>query len=381
MYFKESDVSSQCSSSSNQSTLSTNDSSSPPSSRSSSLTPRSNSPPLPSRSSSPLPRPSSSNAQSGNSTPNTSDSFSTSTPRSDLPLPSRSSSPSLRSSSPPPRPSSSNAQSGKSTPNTSDSFSTSTPRSNLPLPSRSSSPFLRSSSPLQRPSSSNAQFGKSTQNTSDSFSTSTSKSNLSSSRRSSDTSSSTQLSSDKAYVDFSEVLKKKPNKAEDIYSVLTSNFIPPENTWNQSIKEYPKAGIGKVEKRSFQRSMCPDGFAYSLQNKGVYCVLCSLLVTDDVLQRSGLKVFISTPCSDWKRIKEKMKIHMQSKVYLLADTKKVANIKAFEKGVSIKSFYQERLREKRQKNTEVLHTLVDSILYLAIQGLPLRGHDESLKDD
>ena len=163
--------------------------------------------------------------------------------------------------------------------------------------------------------------------------------------------------------------------------MLTSNFIPPENTWNQSIKEYPKAGIGKVEKRSFQRSMCPDGFAYSLQNKGVNCVLCSLLVTDDVLQRSGLKVFISTPCSDWKRIKEKMKIHMQSEVHLLADTKKVANIKAFEKGVSIESFYQERLREKEQKNTEVLHTLVDRILYLAIQGLPLRGHDESLKDD
>ena len=257
-----------------------------------------------------------------------------------------------------------------------------TPRSNSPpLPSRSSSPSLRSSSPPLRPSSSSVQSGKSTPNTSDSFSTSTPRSNHSFSRRSSDTLSSTQPSSDKAYVDFSEVLKKKPNKAEDIYSVLTSNFIPPENTWNQSIKEYPKAGIGKVEKRYFHKSMCPDGFAYSLQNKGVYCVLCSLLVPDDVLQRSGLKVFVSTPCSDWKRIKEKMKIHMQSEVHLLADTKKVANIKAFEKGVSIESFYQERLREKREKNTKVLHTLVDSVLYLAIQGLPLRGHDESLKDD
>lgn len=283
----------------------------------------------------------------------------------------------------PTRTSSNTARSNSSPPSSRSSSLTPSPRSNSPqLPSRSSSPSLRSSSPPLRPSSSSVQSGKSTPNTSDSFSTSTPRSsNHSFSRRSSDTLSSTQPSSDKAYVDFSEVLKKKPNKAEDIYSVLTSNFIPPENTWNQSIKEYPKAGIGKVEKRYFQRSMCPDGFAYSLQNKGVYCVLCSLLVTDDVLQRSGLKVFVSTPCSDWKRIKEKMKVHMQSEVHLLADTKKVANIKAFEKGVSIESFYQERLREKREKNTEVLHTLVDSVLYLAIQGLPFRGHDESLKDD
>ena len=158
----------------------------------------------------------------------------------------------------------------------------------------------------------------------------------------------------------------------------------------ESILVSHKSGHRYCSKTLFQH---PDGtkrqwISYSMEKSAVFCIPC-LLFTDPVLRGEHVRfnqgnAFTNGGFHSWKKQHSFVLKHEASSAHRNA----VIAQAVFSKEQSIQHCLNEqskaeleRKKNEVAKNRTILARIVDAIIFLGQQGLPLRGHRESLVDD
>ena len=86
--------------------------------------------------------------------------------------------------------------------------------------------------------------------------------------------------------------------------------------------------------------------------------------------------------TNWKKAGDGLNKHQSSQLHLLAVQKQKLNSDRFAKQKGgIDTLNAKEIKERAITNTEILKGIARSVVFLGTQGLPFRGHDESLEND
>ena len=98
--------------------------------------------------------------------------------------------------------------------------------------------------------------------------------------------------------------------------------------------------------------------------------------------KSNCEILITKPMTNWKKAGDGLNKHQSSQLHLLAVQKQKLNSDRFAKQKGgIDTLNAKEIKERAIKNTEILKGITRSVVFLGTQGLPFRGHDESLEND
>jgi hypothetical protein len=119
---------------------------------------------------------------------------------------------------------------------------------------------------------------------------------------------------------------------------------------------------------------------YSPANKCLYCFCCRLFLREKSGQagKQTHSAFAANGFRRWWKLNPKLAQHENSKEHQLAfDNWKELEMR-LNKNQTLDRHLQEQVEIEKRKWVGILHRVVDVILFLAKQNLPLRGHRESL---
>ena len=115
---------------------------------------------------------------------------------------------------------------------------------------------------------------------------------------------------------------------------------------------------------------------YSSEADGVFCGPCAVMLNDE--QRIGKGYLVNSPFSNWVKLSDALSAH--SKLCYHQDCVAAADVMhntIVRPAARIDVMTNVQLRERQAKNRHILRQIVRAILYLAKQGIPLRGDREA----
>lgn len=115
---------------------------------------------------------------------------------------------------------------------------------------------------------------------------------------------------------------------------------------------------------------------YSANLDAAYCIPCVLFA--DEPERHNLQALVNTPFRRWSRSKI-IKDHGGKKYHISAMIKSKAFITTVDRpATKITNVLDNRRLQNIEHNRDMLRHIINVIVYLTKQGMPLRGHDESV---
>ncbi len=152
------------------------------------------------------------------------------------------------------------------------------------------------------------------------------------------------------------------------FKLLTTRFTP-SSGWKPPATRYGK-----------QNRRCPTTFlnttqhphlAYSISTDGLYCVPCTLMRTDKV-------TLVGIPLRDWSNATKVVQAHYETTAHKTA-VKGAENLQHVHLKKQQSVLDQQTAADNHQKqiSREAMNSICDNILYLARQGLAIRGDDDS----
>lgn len=164
---------------------------------------------------------------------------------------------------------------------------------------------------------------------------------------------------------------------------------------NLQHKDGPFEAVEKQGSRPETRNLTKDWFYCSLKNgerilrswmlyspvsKCLYCFCCRLFLRDQSGQtgKQTQSAFAANGFRRWWKLNPKVAQHENSKEHQLAFEKWKELEMRLNKNQTLDKSLQEQVETEKRKWVGILHRVVDVILFLAKQNLPLRGHRESL---
>jgi hypothetical protein len=139
----------------------------------------------------------------------------------------------------------------------------------------------------------------------------------------------------------------------------------------------PKQQCGK-RSLSFQPHWC-ETFKWLLITPDVPGVLCGIckkahelhLLADTVADRRLEDAFISSGMNNWKHALENFKLHEKTSCHAFA----VIQLEQYSKSATISAQLSQQISDDHAIAKKALQVIISSVLFLARQGLPLRGHE------
>lgn len=138
--------------------------------------------------------------------------------------------------------------------------------------------------------------------------------------------------------------------------------------------QFPKSAIGQKQ-RSFSSKFYKNygWLEYSTSTDKVFCYVCRMFCSKTL--RKQHETFITIGCNKWNKLGEKLKAHEESTIHRQCFEKFLMHKQTTSSGtVHEKLLTQHQDQHEQQMN--YLKKLINIILCLARQGLPLRGHRE-----
>lgn len=112
---------------------------------------------------------------------------------------------------------------------------------------------------------------------------------------------------------------------------------------------------------------------YSVSEDKVFCFFCRQFLTGVIRQQN--EKFVSTGFCKWKKLSEYLQKHEESELHIQCTEKYISYKQTLKSGSVIEKVFLQNDEEIAQ-NRDYFIKLIDLILYLVRQGLPLRGHRE-----
>lgn len=143
---------------------------------------------------------------------------------------------------------------------------------------------------------------------------------------------------------------------------------------SQPYINFPKTKIGN-NLRSFSSKyyQLHSWLEYNTEEDKVYCFECRHFIKEGI--RDQHEKFVKNGFNNWKKLGEGLKKHAESSLHAECAQKYIAYKKSLKTG----TVHQQVVNQQEQdviQNREYLLKLIDVILTLVRQGLPLRGHEE-----
>jgi hypothetical protein len=162
-------------------------------------------------------------------------------------------------------------------------------------------------------------------------------------------------------------------------STLTVPATATTHRINSPYDHLPKQQCGK-RSLSFQPHWC-ETFKWLMVTPDVPGVLCGIckkahdlqLLIDTVADRRLEDAFISSGMNNWKRALEKFKSHEKTNCHNFA----VIQLQQYSKSAAVNAQLSQQITDDQAIAQKALRAIITSVLYLARQGLPLRGHENN----
>lgn len=137
---------------------------------------------------------------------------------------------------------------------------------------------------------------------------------------------------------------------------------------------FPKHQAGDRQRSFSAKYYTFDWLEYSVIEDKAFCFVCRNFLTG--VTRDQNEKFVTTGFSKWKKLNEVLKKHNDSLLHIQCTEKYIAYKHSLEAGsVHEKIIIQHE--EEVVRNRDYLVKLIDIMLCLVRQGLPLRGHREN----
>lgn len=115
---------------------------------------------------------------------------------------------------------------------------------------------------------------------------------------------------------------------------------------------------------------------YSSAVDGVFCGPCAVMMTAD--QTAGKGALVNSPMNNWAKLRDNLQRHNNLKHHqdsvAAADVLRLTIAKP---GVRVDVMANSQLRENQERNVHILKQIFRAIVFLAKQGIPLRGDEET----
>ncbi|CAI6366147.1 unnamed protein product [Macrosiphum euphorbiae] len=140
------------------------------------------------------------------------------------------------------------------------------------------------------------------------------------------------------------------------------------------LQVYPKTKFG-IQNRPFSSKLYSnyDWLEYSVRKDLVFCYFCRICGLGNYNEDTD--TFTTKGFQNWRKIREKCNSHSSSKQHLINKTNYTAYLSSKSNG-SVVSKLSEGHQKEVNENREYLTILIEILLYLSRQGIPLRGHFE-----
>lgn len=177
--------------------------------------------------------------------------------------------------------------------------------------------------------------------------------------------------------------------AKEKYRFLNEKFLP-DTTFNFPKKEYSRKYNGKdiKEYRSFKPHHITDlgeqgkGFHYSCSLQKIFCLDCAFFTPISHKSHYKTTLWTETGVDDWKRISEKMNVHIKTENHINCALERINFMKIQEGRLSsLESTFKSQRQQNKDKNTELLTGCIYVTKLLGTQGMAFRGHRESFDPD
>lgn len=141
------------------------------------------------------------------------------------------------------------------------------------------------------------------------------------------------------------------------------------------LQHYPLTDFPGSRKRSFSLLYYKkyEWVEYSINNDAVFCFACRQFSSSN-----REELFVEKGMTNWKKTGEKLDKHAISAAHSFSMSKWVEYRKPTQ---SVSTLLSDSHKELLLENRDYLKKVIDILLYLSKQGLPLRGHDESDESD
>ncbi|XP_054831509.1 zinc finger MYM-type protein 5-like [Eublepharis macularius] len=131
---------------------------------------------------------------------------------------------------------------------------------------------------------------------------------------------------------------------------------------------YKQLPNGEKAKRSW--------LIYSKTENALFCAPCKLFL--DVVSTSGtLSALQTTGFTNWKKIPEKLPQHESSSVHKVCIVKWKTLLKTIKSCSGVSKALEIAIEAEKQKWTQIIHIVIDAVLFLATNCLPFRGSLEN----
>ena len=176
--------------------------------------------------------------------------------------------------------------------------------------------------------------------------------------------------------EFDQVSERDPSRGPKYASVLHKPYQP--HVTSLPGKVFPKRKIGS-RNRSFQQGWY-DKFTwleYSPARDSAYCYACRFAYSSHKVGCAD-SAFINRGFRNWKSAVEDFRGHEQSRVHKSA-AELLANARSMHKrGDTVAQQISSAHRREIALNRRNVYRLFETVLFLGKQGIPFRGHDESI---
>ncbi len=137
---------------------------------------------------------------------------------------------------------------------------------------------------------------------------------------------------------------------------------------------FPKSQAGDRQRSFSAKYYMFDWLEYSVIEDKVFCFVCRQFLTE--VTRDQNEKFVTTGFSKWKKLNEVLKKHNDSLLHIQCTEKYISYKHSMEAGNVLEKIIIQH-EEEVIRNRDYLVKLIDIMLCLVRQGLPLRGHREN----
>jgi Domain of unknown function (DUF4371)/OTU-like cysteine protease/hAT family C-terminal dimerisation region len=151
----------------------------------------------------------------------------------------------------------------------------------------------------------------------------------------------------------------------------TSTNTPARRTRKVTTQSQAKGRQSQAKRRSYrsQWSATFPWINYDAQQDHITCAVCVKYQAMDKNKAGHLADSFIKGFRNWKRATEKLKIHEESCSHRHA----LSTVQFRESGTDVANMLDKRVRELQVSSRAALKSIIECLLYLAYQGMPLRG--------
>ena len=139
------------------------------------------------------------------------------------------------------------------------------------------------------------------------------------------------------------------------------------------LQNYPKTKFGE-KYRKFKSTYFSefDGLEYSISRNAAFCYYCRMFPSFSMYKEEN---FIKTGVSNWKNIREVLKIHWASNSHLESNQRYINYQLSLNIG-TVRELSDAGIQKNVEENNIYLEKIIRILLFLAKQGISFRGHLE-----